>query len=111
PAAGKPPPPRRTGQAGGVAEDVLGSLDEGAALPGSTSTYIYLGPRIIRGWAVKLVLMAALFPFLLAAGDLFARGRRRGTPLAPALRSYRSRLAFWLWTGGLFGLMTLLGIW
>jgi hypothetical protein len=27
------------------------------------------------------------------------------------LRSYRSRLAFWLWTGALFGLMALLGAW
>jgi hypothetical protein len=103
--------PRRIGQAGGVAEDVLGSLDEGVALPGSTSTYIYLGPRIIRGWAIKLVLIATLFPFFLAAVDLFARCRRRRIPLAPALRSYRSRLAFWLWTGGLFALMTLLGVW
>src|SRR5262245_31237177 len=103
--------PRRIGQAGGVAEDVLGSLDAGVALPGSTSTYIYLGPRIIRGWAIKLVLIAALFPFLIAAVDLFARCRRRRIPLAPALRSYRSRLAFWLWTGGLFGLMALLGLW
>jgi len=103
--------PRRIGQAGLVAEDVLGSLDEGVALPGSTSTYVYLGPRIIRGWAIKLVLIAALFPFLLAAVDLFARCRRRRIPLAPALRSYRSRLAFWLWTGGLFALLTLLGAW
>jgi hypothetical protein len=29
----------------------------------------------------------------------------------PALRSYRSRLAFWLWCGGLFGLFSLLGVW
>jgi hypothetical protein len=103
--------PQRIGQAGGVAEDVLGSLDEGVALPGSTSSYVYLGPRLIRGWAIKLVLITALLPFLLAAVDLFARCRRRRIPLAPALRSYRSRLAFWLWTGGLFGVMALLGAW
>ena len=102
---------RRIGQAGGAAEGILGSLDEGVALPGSTATYIWLGPRVIRGWAIKLVLIAALLPFLLAAVDLFARCRRRRIPLAPALRSYRSRLAFWLWTGVVFGALALLGVW
>lgn len=103
--------PRRIGQAGSVTEAVLGSLDEGVALAGSTSTYVYLGPRIIRGWAIKLVLIAALLPFLLAAVDLFARCRRRRIPLAPALRSFRSRLAFWLWVGAVFGVLALLGAW
>jgi Peptidase family M28 len=102
---------RRIGQAGAAAEGILGSLDEGVALPGSTATYVYLGPRVIRGWAIKLVLIAALLPFLLAAVDLFARCRRRHIPLAPALRSYRSRLAFWLWAGVVFGVLALLGLW
>ncbi len=102
---------RHIGQAGGAAEGVLGSLDEGVALPGSTATYIYLGPRVIRGWAIKLVLIMALLPFLLAAVDLFARCRRRRIPLAPALRSYRSRLGFWLWVGAVFGVLALLGAW
>ncbi len=103
--------PQRIGQAGGAAESILGSIDEGVALPGSTATYIYLGPRLIRGWAIKLVLIAALVPFLLAVVDLFARSRRRHIPLAPALRSYRSRLAFWLWTGAVFAILALLGVW
>jgi hypothetical protein len=102
---------RRIGQAGVAAEGILGSLDEGVALPGSTATYVWLGPRIIRGWAIKLVLIAALIPFLLAAVDLFARCRRRRIPLGPALRSYRSRLAFWVWTGAVFGVLALLGAW
>lgn len=101
----------RIGQAGGAAEGILGSLDEGVALPGSTATYVYLGPRVIRGWAIKLVLIVALLPFLLAAVDLFARCRRRRIPLAPALRSYRSRLAFWVWIGAVFGVLALLGLW
>jgi hypothetical protein len=101
---------RRIGQAGSAAEGILGSLDEGVALPGETATYVYLGPRVIRGWAIKLVLIVALLPFLLAAVDLFAHCRRRRIPLAPALRSYRSRLAFWLWTGAVFGVMALLGV-
>ena len=53
-------------------------------------------PRILPGWAIELVLIAALPPFLVAAVDLFARCRRRHIPLAPALRSYRSRADFWL---------------
>jgi hypothetical protein len=57
------------------------------------------------------VLVAALLPFLLAAVDLFARGRRRHTPLTPALRSYRSRGGFWLWAVLVFELFALLGIW
>ena len=92
---------RRIGQAGGAAEGILGSLDEGVALPGSTATYIWLGPRIIRGWAIKLVLIAPL-PFLLAAVDLRALSAK-ADPTRSSLRSYRSRLAFWLWTGVVFG--------
>jgi MFS family permease len=57
------------------------------------------------------VLIAALLPFLLAAVDLFARCRRRRIPLAPAVRSYRSRLGFWLWVGAVFGALALLGAW
>lgn len=102
---------RRIGQAGRAAESILGSLDEGVALARDTSSYVYLGPRIVQGWAVKLVLISALLPFLLAAVDLFARCRRRRIPLAPALRSYRSRLAFWLWAGVLFAFFGLVGAW
>jgi hypothetical protein len=102
---------RRIGEAGGAAEAIVGTLDEGVALPGSTATYIYLGPRVIRGWAIKLVLITALLPFLLAVVDLFAHCRRRHIPLGPALRSFRSRLAFWLWTGAVFALLALLGAW
>jgi hypothetical protein len=102
---------RRIGQTGAAAEGILGALDEGVALPGSTATYVWLGPRVIRGWAVKLVLIAALLPFLLTAVDLFARCRRRRIQLAPALRSYRSRLAFWLWAGAVFGVLAVFGAW
>ncbi len=102
---------RRIGQVGRAAEALLGSLDEGVALSRDTSTYIYLGGRIVQGWAVKLALITALLPFLLAAVDLFARCRRRRIPLAPALRSYRTRLAFWLWIGLAFGFLALIGAW
>jgi len=76
-----------------------------------TSSYVYLGARVIRGWAIELVLIAALLPFVIATIDLFARCRRRRLPIAPALRSYRSRLAFWIWVGVVFELFALLGVW
>src|SRR5207244_320279 len=73
--------------------------------------YVYVGSRVIQGWAIELVLIAMLLPFLAAAVDLFARCRRRHIPLAPALRSYRSRLAFWAWLALMFELFDLLGLW
>jgi hypothetical protein len=101
----------RLDQLGRSAQTLVASLDEGLELAPGTSSYIYLGPRIIPGWAVQLVLIAALLPFLAAAVDLFARCRRRRIALAPALRSYRSRLAFWLFCGLLFALLGVLGAW
>jgi len=98
-------------QVGRSAQDLLGSLDEGLEFAQGTSSYLYLGSRLIRGWAIELVLIACLLPFLAAAIDLFARCRRRRIPLAPALRALRSRLAFWLWVVLLFELFGLLGAW
>ena len=98
-------------QVGRAAQDALGTLDEGLEFTQGTSTYLYLGSRLIRGWAIELVLIACLLPFLATAIDLFARCRRRRIPLAPALRAYRSRLVFWAWVVGLFELFTLLGAW
>jgi hypothetical protein len=101
----------RLGQLGRAAQELLRSLDQGAELAQGTSSYLYLGPRVIRGWAVELVLVAALLPFLIAVVDLFARCRRRRIPLTPAMRSYRGRLGFWLWTGGIFLLFAVVGVW
>ena len=99
------------GEIGRAAQEVLTSVDQGLDIAGGTSSYVYLGSRIVRGWAIELVLIAALFPFLAATIDLFARCRRRQIPIAPALRSYRSRLAFWLFMGAVFELFGLLGAW
>ena len=101
----------RLGQVGRATQNVIDALQEGVALAPGPSSYIYLGSRIVRGWAVELVLIGALLPFLAATVDLFARCRRRRIRVAPALRSYRSRLGFWLWCGALFGLFGLLGAW
>jgi hypothetical protein len=101
----------RLGQLGRAAQNVLDSLDQGLDLAQGTSSYVFLGPRLIRGWAVELVLVAGLLPYFAAVVDLFARCRRRRIPIAPALRSYRSRLAFWLWSGAVFFLFAVLGVW
>jgi len=102
---------QRLGRAGLAAQALLGSLDSSLELARGTSSYIYLGERIVPGWAVQLVLIAMLLPFLAAVVDLFARCRRRRLPLAPAFRSYRSRLGFWLFSGGVFAVLGVLGAW
>jgi Peptidase family M28 len=98
-------------EVGRAAQDLLGSLDEGLEFAQGTSSYVYLGSQLVRGWAVELVLIACLLPFFAAAVDLFARCRRRRIPLAPALRGLRSRLVFWAWVVALFELFALLGAW
>jgi hypothetical protein len=98
-------------QVGRSAQDLLGTLDEGLEFAQGTSSFAYLGSRLIRGWAIELVLIACLLPFLAAAVDLFARCRRRRITLAPALRGLRSRLGFWAWAVGLFELFRILGAW
>ena len=101
----------RLGELGRAAQQLLRWLDGGAELAPGTARYVYFGPRILPGWAIELVLLAALLPFLVSAVDLFARCRRRHIPLTPALRSYRSRVGFWLWAAIVFGLFAWIGIW
>ena len=96
---------------GRAAQQLLRWLDAGAELAPGTARYVYFGPRVLPGWAIELVLLAALLPFLVSAVDLFARCRRRHIPLTPALRSYRSRVGFWLWAAILFELFALIGLW
>ncbi len=100
----------RLTELGRTAQSLLGSLDTGLELTQGTTTYVYLGRRIILGWAVQLVLIAALLPFAIGAIDLFARCRRRRIPLLPAVRSLRSRLAFWAYVGILLFLASRIGL-
>jgi hypothetical protein len=86
-------------QVGLATQDALNAAEEGVAIAQGSSSYLFLGQRLIRGWAIEFVLIAMLLPFIAAAVDLFARCRRRRIPIAPALRSYRSRLAFWAMGG------------
>jgi hypothetical protein len=105
------PSPPRLEEVGRSAQSLLSSLDEGLQLASGSRPYVYFGPRIVAGWAVELVLIAMLAPFLAAAVDLFARLRRRRIRLGPALRSYRSRLVFWLFVGALFAVFAFFGAW
>jgi hypothetical protein len=101
----------RLGQIGRAAQNTIDALQQGVALAPGPGSYVFLGTRIVRGWAIELLLIACLLPFLAAAVDLFARCRRRRIRVAPALRAYRSRLAFWAWCGLVFALFTALHAW
>jgi hypothetical protein len=101
----------RIREVGRATQNALDALQQGIALSPGPASYVYLGSRIVRGWAVELVLIGALLPFLAATVDLFARCRRRRIRVAPALRSYRSRLGFWVWCGVVFAFFGLVGIW
>ncbi len=92
----------RLGALGRSAQDLLLRLDDSAELGRSAQSYLYLGTRLVRGWTIQFLLLAALVPFLVATVDLFARCRRRHVPLGPAVRSFASRLGVWLWIGLLF---------
>ena len=99
------------GLIGLAAQDTVDAMEEGVSLAQGPASYVFLGQRLIRGWAIEIVLVAMLLPFLAAAVDLFARCRRRRIRIAPALRSYRSRLGFWAWVGAIFLVFGAFGFW
>jgi hypothetical protein len=99
------------GAIGLATQDTIDAMEQGVALAQGPSSYVFLGDRLIRGWAIEIVLVAMLLPFIAAAVDLFARCRRRRIRVSPALRSYRSRLAFWVWAGALFLVFAWFGLW
>jgi hypothetical protein len=100
----------RLTELGRAAQSLLGSLDAGIELTRGTTSYVYLDRRIVLGWAIQLVLIAALLPFAMGAIDLFARCRRRRIPLGPGLRNLRVRFVFWAYVGVLFLVATRLGL-
>jgi hypothetical protein len=101
--------PGKLAKLGRSAQELLGSLNQGLeAAPGTTSA-VWAGDRVIRGWALELVLISVLLPFVVAAVDLFALTRRYGLRLVPALRALRSRLAFWAFVGIVFTCFRVLG--
>jgi len=97
------------GSLGRAAQDLLLRLDGSPELASTKQSYLYVGERLVRGWALQFFLLAALLPFLGATLDLFARCRRRHVALLPALRSLGRRLGVWLWIGAVFLLFSLAG--
>ena len=53
----------RLGELGRATQNLVGSLDAGLELTQGTTSYVYLGTRIVRGWAIEFVLLTALLPF------------------------------------------------
>ena len=92
------------GRIGRAAEGLLASLDASLEPARGTGAYVYVGGRVIQGWAIALLYIALLVPFLLCLADLVARLRRWHVPLRPAVRSYLRRLGFWLFAGVVFAL-------
>jgi hypothetical protein len=101
----------RLGAIGRSVQQLIGSLDAGPDPAQGTTSYVWLGDRIVRGWAIQLALFALLIPFFVGVVDLYAHCRRRRIALAPAARSLRSRMWFWLFAGVVFAGFDLLGAW
>jgi hypothetical protein len=98
-------------QLGRAAQELVGSLDLGVQPEHGTPAFVWVGGRAVRGWAVALLLIALLVPYLVTVVDLLAHTRRRRIPIAPAFRSLARRVAFWLFAGVLFVVFGLLGAW
>jgi hypothetical protein len=101
----------RLAQVGKAAQQLIGSLDQGLELAQGTTTYVWTGGRILRGWAIELILFGLLVPYAVTVVDLFAHCRRRGIPVLPAVRSLRSRVGFWLFVGAAFYALRFLDAW
>jgi Peptidase family M28 len=100
---------RRLGQLGRAAETLLGSLDATVEVPDSTDGAVFLGGRVLRGWALQLLLLAAVLPFAAATLDLLSRCRLRRLPLAAAWRALRRRAGLWAVLVALLGLAAVAG--
>ena len=96
---------------GRATQELIGSLDQGLDLAQGTTSFVWVGDRVVRGWAIELVLIGLLIPFLVAVVDLFAHCRRRRIALLPAVRSLRTRAACWLFGGVAFYLFGAAGAW
>ncbi len=102
----------RMAQLGSSAQALVDSLDGGGLelAPGPRS-YLFLGRRIVPGWAVAGAILAFLLPFGVGLAQHLRHCRRLGARLGPAVRSQVRRLGFWLFVGATFWLFTLVGSW
>ena len=98
------------GAMGRATEVLVGSIDLSLGSAFRTPDSVFLRDRVASGWTVRLTLLIAVVPFALGALDLAVRSRRRGLPLAPAVRALRTRLFFWLYAGLLLWLGGIAGI-
>ena len=98
PSAGSGPAARREtiGALGRAAEALVGSVDVTPRRSFGTPDALFLEDRVVSGWALRLLLAAAVAPFAVGVMDLLARGRRRRLAFRPALRALRSRLVLGL---------------
>lgn len=101
--------PARMQAVGRSVQSLVASLDTAAEAASGTESFVYLGGRLLRGFAISFLLLVLLVPVVAATIDLWARLRRRGLELGPAFRSFRGRLGVWLWAGGVAALFTVLG--
>ena len=65
----------------------------------------------MRGWAIELVLIALLVPFIVAIVDLFALCRRQRIGFGRRCARSAAGLLFWLFVGIVFTCFRLLGAW
>ncbi|HEY3961853.1 MAG TPA: M28 family peptidase [Gaiellaceae bacterium] len=101
----------RLASLGRASQELIGSLDQGLELAQGTTSFVWAGSRIVRGWSLELLYTALLIPFIAAVVDLFAHCRRREIRLLPAVRALRSRLLFWLFVGAAFYAFRGIGAW
>lgn len=102
--------PARLQAVGRSTQGLVASLDTALEAASGTESFIYRDGRLLRGFAIAFLLLVLLVPPILATVDLAVRLRRRGVALAPAFRSYRSRLCVWLFGGGVAALFTAVGL-
>jgi hypothetical protein len=100
----------RLGQIGRAAQALVTSLDSAPEVASGSESHVYLGGRILRGFAIQFFLFVAVLPVLATTVDLYARLRRRELALAGAMRSLRSRVGVWLWGAGLAAIFTAVGV-
>lgn len=100
----------KLGLLGRSAQALVQSLDGAAEVARGTDSYLAIGGRLIRGFAIEFVLLVALLPPALATVDFAVRMLRRGISFAPAWRSLRSRLIVWLFAGGVAALFAFMGL-
>ncbi len=100
----------RFGELGRATEALIGSIDSSVGAAFRTPDSVFVGDRVVSGWAIRLTLLVAVVPFALGVLDLLVRGRKRHLPLVPALRALRSRLVFWLFVGLLLWVAGVAGI-